>query len=149
MHRFACGSLLCFGLLSLGAFAQENRVIKVGVPVMRNRADRSVPGNIERDRLVAALNQEKPDKKLHIKIQAVALDGTTPDDVGPEAKQKNCDYVVYTTLVELRSSSDGAAGHDRNQSQWCVEHSEQSQRPSPRSRIPRNRGVQAISYRQP
>jgi hypothetical protein len=110
MRRFACGSLLCFGLLSLCAFAQENRVIKVGVPVMQNRADRSVPGNIERDRLVAALNQEKPDKKLHIKIQAVALDGTTPDDVGPEAKQKNCDYVVYTTLVELRSSSDPAMG---------------------------------------
>src|ERR1039457_221347 len=110
MQRFACGLLLCFCVLSFCAFAQENRVIKVGVPVMQNRADRSVPGNIERDRLVAALNQEKSDKKLHIKIQAVALDGTTPGDVGPEAKQKNCDYVVYTPLVELRSSSDPAMG---------------------------------------
>ncbi len=98
--------ILSLCLLSICAFAQENRVVRVGVAVMQNHAGRSVPGNIERDRLVAALNQEKRDKKLHIKIQGVPLDGMTPEDVGAEAQQKNCDYVVYTTLVELQASTD-------------------------------------------
>jgi hypothetical protein len=106
MHRIGCGLLLCFCLLSQWAFTQENRVVRVGVATMQNKAARSVPGNIERDRLVAALNQEKPDKKLHIKVQGVPLEGSTPDDVGDEAKQKNCDYVVYTALAELQASTD-------------------------------------------
>src|SRR5271157_268615 len=104
MYRSARALFLFLCLLSLCAFAQENRVIRVGVPIMKNLAGRSVPGNIERDRLVAALNQEKPDKKLHVKVQGVPLEGLTPEDIGDEAKQKNCDYVVYTTLIELRTA---------------------------------------------
>jgi hypothetical protein len=49
------------------ALPQEVRVIRVGVPVMKNDARRSVPVELERDRLVKALNDEKPDKKLHVK----------------------------------------------------------------------------------
>jgi hypothetical protein len=75
---------------------------------MQNRAGRSVSGSLERDRLVAALNQQKPDKKLHLKVQGVPLEGMTPEDAGAEAKDKKCDYVVYTTLVELRASNDPA-----------------------------------------
>ena len=109
MHRFMTrGLLLSLCLLSLCAFAQENHIVRVGVATMKNAAGLSVPGNLERDRLVAALNQQKPDKKLHIEVQGVPLDGITPDDVGAEAKDKKCDYVVYTTLVELRSSTDPA-----------------------------------------
>ena len=108
MYRSARALFLFLCLLPLCAFAQENRVIRVGVPIMKNLAGRSVPGNIERDRLVAALNQEKPDKKLHVKVQGVSIEGTTPEDIGDEAKQKNCDYVVYTTLIELQASSDPA-----------------------------------------
>jgi hypothetical protein len=93
-------------LISLCAFAQENRIIRVGVPTMKNQASRSVPGNMERDRLVAALNHQKPDKKQHLAVQGVPLDGTTAEEVGDEAKQKQCDYVVYTSLIELRTSTD-------------------------------------------
>jgi len=106
MNRSARALILSVCVLSVCTFAQENRVIRVGVPTMENRSGRGVPGNVERDRLVAALNGEKPDKKLHVKVQGVPLDGTTPDEVGAEAKQKNCDYVVYTTLTELRASTD-------------------------------------------
>jgi len=107
MYRLASRTLiLSFCLLGLHALAQENQVVKVGVPVMKNAAGRSVPGNLERDRLVAALNQLKADKKTHLKVQGIPLEGMTPDEVGDEAKQKNCDYVVYTTLVELQSSTD-------------------------------------------
>lgn len=109
MHRFMTPALvLTLCLLSLRGSAQENRIVVVGVATMKNAATLSVPGALERDRLVTALNQLKPDKKLHIKVEGVPLDGMTPDDVGAEAKDKKCDYVVYTTLVELRGSTDPA-----------------------------------------
>jgi hypothetical protein len=108
MQHCARALVLSACLLSVCAFAQENRIIRVGVPMMKNQAGRSVPGNLERDRLVKALNDEKPDKKLHIKILGVPLEGMPPDDVGAEARQKNCDYVVYTTLIELQASTDPA-----------------------------------------
>lgn len=95
-------------LLSLCALAQENRVVHVGVAVMQNKANRSVSGEMERDRLVALLNQEKPDKKLHIKVDAVPLNGLTPEEAADEATQKKCDYVVYTSLLELQSSIDSS-----------------------------------------
>ncbi len=107
MHRSSAWALvLLLCLLSLCALAQENRVVLVGVPLMKNAATRSVPSNLERDRLVSDLNQQKPDKKLHLAVRGVPLDGTTADEVAEEAKQKKCDFVVYTTLIELSTSSD-------------------------------------------
>jgi hypothetical protein len=107
MRRFVTAMfVLWFCMLSLGALAQENHVVRVGVAVMKNAASRSVSGSLERDRLVSDLNQMKPDKKTHIAVQGVALDGTSADEVADEAKQKKCDYVVYTSLLELRMSSD-------------------------------------------
>ena len=92
-------------LVSASVLAQENSV-RVGVAVMENYAGRSVPGNVERDRLVKALNQLKPDKKTHLKIEAIALSGSTADDVSSEAGEKKCQYVVYTRLTELRNQQD-------------------------------------------
>jgi len=85
---------------------QELRVIRVGVPVMKNGASRGVSGELERDRLVKALNDEKPDKKLHVRVQGVPLEGTDSRDVASEADEKKCDYIVYTTLVQLRTQGD-------------------------------------------
>jgi hypothetical protein len=90
------------------AFAQEQRVIRVGVAVMRNNANRSVPGELERDRLVKALNDEKPDKKLHLKVQGVALEGMNREDSASQGDENHCDYIVYTTLIELRTQGDPA-----------------------------------------
>lgn len=92
--------------LSLLVMGQENRVVRVGVATMKNSAGRSVPGDLQRDRLVSDLNQQKPDKKTHVALQAIPLDGTSPDEVADQAKQKKVDYVVYTTLIQLGLSSD-------------------------------------------
>jgi hypothetical protein len=92
--------------VSVLAFPQEQRVIRVGVPVMKNNSSRTVPITQARDRLVRSLNDEKPDKKLHVRVQGVALDGTSPDEVVSQGTAKNCDYVVYTTLIELRTQGD-------------------------------------------
>jgi len=116
MHRFTTRTLILSScLLSLCAMAQENRVIRVGVATMQSQAGQSISGNWGQDRLVAALNQQKPDKKQHIKLQGIALEGTGPEEVGNEAKQKNCDYVVYTHLVELQASTDNAMQQQQQQ----------------------------------
>jgi hypothetical protein len=95
--------LLVVCLVSLRAFAQQNRIVRVGVVTMQNRSNwPSAPVDVERDYLVTALEQEKPDKKLHVKVQVVPIEGTTSSDVEAEARQKNCDYVVYTTLVGIK-----------------------------------------------
>jgi hypothetical protein len=98
-------ALCAIVLVQLFCLAQEN-AIRVGVAVMQNNAGRSVPGNVERDRLVKAINQIKPNKKTNVKVQAIPLNGMTGDDVGEEAAQQKCQYVVYTTLTELRTQQD-------------------------------------------
>jgi hypothetical protein len=103
-ERLSCLVLLFMPLLCF-AQAQENTV-RVGVAIMQNRAGRSVPGNVERDRLVRAINQQKPDKKTHLKVQAVPLNASTSDEASAEAEQQKCQYVVYTTLIELRNQQD-------------------------------------------
>jgi hypothetical protein len=90
------------------AFSEQVRVIRVGVPEMKNSANRSVPSDLERDRLVRALNDEKTGKKLHLKVQGVPLNGTDPLDVISQAQAKNCDYIVFTKLLELRTQGDPA-----------------------------------------
>jgi len=85
--------------------AQENTVY-VGVAVMQNYAARSVPGNLAQARLITAINQIKPDKKTHLKVQAVALNASTDEEAAQEAEQKKCQYVVYTRLTELRTGAD-------------------------------------------
>ena len=77
-----------FGGLSILAFAQE-KVMRVAVAIMQNQASISVPGNLQRDRLVQALNRTQTDKSIHIKIQAVALDGMTANDVSDETEAKS------------------------------------------------------------
>ena len=127
MHRLMIRSLLLVLLGSAACMAQEN-MARVGVAIMQNEAGRSVSGIVERDRLVKAINQLKPDKKTHLKVEAIPLNGSNSDDLGDEAKQKNCQYVVYTRLTELRSQQDpyqhqaGAIETNPN-SQWSSQNS--------------------------
>ena len=133
-------ALLCavFGCMSILGFAQEN-AIRVGVAIMQNQAGRSVPGNLERDRLVAALNHMKPDKKTHVQVQGVPLDGMTANEASEEATAKKCSYVVFTILTELRNADDpyqhipGTVETNPN-SQWSHQNT-QAERMDPEFRV--------------
>lgn len=105
MRRLLIQAFLVSIVALPSCLAQEN-AIRVGVAVMQNNAGRSVPGNVERDRLVKAINQIKPNKKTNVKVQAVPLNGMTGEEVSEEAEQQKCQYVVYTTLTELRTAQD-------------------------------------------
>lgn len=138
VSRLAALLFIVFSCLSVLGFAQEN-AIRVCVAVMQNRAGRSVPGTVERDRLAHALNHSKPDKKTHLQMQGVPLDGMTVDEVSEEAASKKCAYVVYTTLTELRSSDDpyqhtpGTIETNPN-SQWSPPGNAEAQRMDPEYR---------------
>src|SRR5215469_3072792 len=108
LPRFARSSFSLLSLVVLTGLcthAQDNP-IRVGVAVMQNRSGRSVSGTLERDRLVQALNHMKPDKKTHVQVQAIPLDAMTTNEAEDEAASKNCAFVVFTTLTELRSPND-------------------------------------------
>ena len=138
---YQLGRRLCFLavlLVAVAGLAQENAV-RIGVALLQNQAGRAVPANVERDRLVKALNQLKPDKKTHVKVVGVPLDGMTPSEISEEAGQKNCQYVVYTTLTELRNADDpyqrppGTVETNPN-SQWSNQNS-RSERQDPEFRV--------------
>jgi hypothetical protein len=56
--------------------------------------------------LVQALNHMKPDKKTHVQVPAIPLEAMTTNEAEDEAASKNCAFVVFTTLTELRSADD-------------------------------------------
>ena len=63
MHRIAIRTLvisLC--LIALPALAQQNRVVRVGVAIMQSHTNPTITGDVGRNRLVTALDEEKPDK---------------------------------------------------------------------------------------
>jgi hypothetical protein len=103
-------------------------------------AGRAVPGNVERDRLVQALNHMKPDKKTHIQVQGVPLDGMTANEANDEAQAKKCAYVLFTTLTELRGVDDpyqrppGTVESNPN-SQWSMPGNSRGQRLDPEYRV--------------
>jgi hypothetical protein len=140
MRQFSIRAyLLMLVLVPIFSAAQEN-AIRVGVAVMQNQAGRSVSGTVERDRLVRAFNQMKPDKKTHVAVQGVPLDAMNFNDANDEAQAKKCAYVVLTTLTELRSADDpyqhtpGTVETNPN-SQWSMPGNARGQRLDPEFRV--------------
>jgi hypothetical protein len=87
----------------------EPRVLRIGIPPMDNTSSRSVSRQLQRDWLVRAF---QPDKKKKAKrpetqrFEAVPLESDSRGDALGEARDKHCDYVLFTTLVELREPGD-------------------------------------------
>src|ERR1035438_5634864 len=62
-------------LFCLPSFTQDKDAVRIGVAVLRSGTEK-VSVTEARDRLVKALNQQKPDKKLKLRVQAVALEAS-------------------------------------------------------------------------
>jgi hypothetical protein len=91
--------LLFFGvcLVSGFTFAQDNQV-RVGVTVLGSAS--GLTGEAGRDRLVKDLNKQKKSE-----VQAVPLTASAGDQISEEARQKNCQFVVFTTQTESHAES--------------------------------------------
>jgi len=90
--------LFCFP-----AFTQDKDAVRIGVAVLRSGTDK-VSVTEARDRLVKGLDQQKPDKKLKVRVQAVPLEASQGNVALAEAKEKNCQFVLFSHLTDLLTS---------------------------------------------
>ena len=92
--------------------ADQKHTIRVGIAAMTNRSGRQASPIWERDQLVRELQRKRTDRKSSIVIEAVSLDASSREDAGQEAAQKNCDYLVLTTMVDPRRGPGISGGLD-------------------------------------
>ena len=78
-------------------------MVRIGVAVLRSGTEK-VSVIDARDRLVKALNQQKPDKKLKLRVQAVPLDASEGRVALAEARGKDCQFILFSHLTDLLTS---------------------------------------------
>lgn len=81
-------------------------IVGVAEPTNQSRVTFNPPW--ERDTMVRLINELKPDKKANVLVRAVALSGTSLEEVGEDAQKQHCSYVVLTLATE----QNGVAGYD-------------------------------------
>src|SRR5208337_46960 len=93
--------------------AQENQVVRVGVTVLGGAI--GITPAAGRDRLVKALNKQKK-----AQVQAVPIEASGGDQVSAEAREKNCAFVVFTTVTEAHNEGGetGKPGQTTNIPQY-------------------------------
>jgi hypothetical protein len=79
--------------------ADQKQTIRVGIAATMNRSNRQVIPTWERDQLVRELQRLRSDRKSMVVLEAVSLQATAREDASPEAEEKDCQYVVLTTLL--------------------------------------------------
>lgn len=99
--------VVCFSCISALA-QQQPPVLRMGVTVLRSTAD-TVSLIEARDRLIDAINRQKPDKKLGTPLQAVALDAPSGPMAIVEAREKNCQFVLSTHLTNLATTYEASS----------------------------------------
>lgn len=92
--------------------ADQKQTIRVGIAAMANRSGRQANPVWERDQLLRELQRKRTDRKSSIVLEAVSLDSSSREDAGGEAAQKNCDYLVLTTMVDPRRGPGISGGPD-------------------------------------
>lgn len=102
-------TLVCFALFvlcfaSIPLLADDAAGTHVCVGVLQS-AGGSISGTVARDTLIKWLGKQKKGA-----VQPVPLDAAVPDEALAEAKQKNCEYVVTTNLVEDHTESGYSPG---------------------------------------
>ncbi|MEK6300954.1 MAG: hypothetical protein AABO41_09555 [Acidobacteriota bacterium] len=80
---------------SVAAVKQPGK-IRVGVVTIANKTDRSPSLYNLRSRLISNI--------IDADVDAVPLDSRTPAEIEAEAKQKSCDYILYTDIALLKTS---------------------------------------------
>ncbi|MBI2677247.1 MAG: hypothetical protein HYX28_00540 [Candidatus Koribacter versatilis] len=110
MRRIAVLLLLVSGFAT-ATWAQEKDEapkIRVCVAEIRNAAKRPVSLAMQRERLMKELNHSKAPKKAADKraIEALPMSGDSPATAEGAARDRRCDYLLYTTIAELRDAAD-------------------------------------------
>src|SRR5438874_2335836 len=122
--RSTCVALLSLTLLTASLTAQtggvspkstpdqKEHVVRVGIAIMMNQSRRAVSPRWERDQLVRDLRDLRKDRKSSLVIEAIPLDASSQEDAGLEASQKDCQYFVLTTLLDVARGPGISVGPD-------------------------------------
>ena len=84
------------------AQAKRPGAIRVGVVAINNKTDRSPSTDSVRAALIGSINSGN--------IEAVPIDSTSASAIEAEAKQKGCDYILYTDIAQLKKSGSKVGG---------------------------------------
>jgi len=77
--------------------AKPAGVIRVGVVQINNKTDRAVSGESLRERLVNEIQGNG--------VEAVGLNAASSGEAEAEAKAKQCDFILYTDIAALKTST--------------------------------------------
>ncbi len=100
MYRVAiCAIFVALCLASIPILAEDNAGPHLCVGVLEG-AGGQISGTVARDTLIKHLNKQKKPP-----LTSVPLESSLPDEALAEAKQKACEYVVTTNLVEAHTAS--------------------------------------------
>lgn len=77
-------------------------VIRIGVVQINNRTNNAVSTEALRERLISSIASSN--------IEAVPLNASSPSEADPEAKAKQCDFVLYTDIASMKLSAAKALG---------------------------------------
>jgi hypothetical protein len=101
-QRIVRSLFLVFCLISGFSFAQNDQVARVGVTALGSAT--GITGATGREQLVKILNKQKK-----AQVQAVPIDASVGDKISAEAREKNCMFLLLTTLTEAHGEG-GASG---------------------------------------
>ncbi|MDT7603164.1 MAG: hypothetical protein QOF61_1161 [Acidobacteriota bacterium] len=91
------------GMNSSGATgAKQPGAIRIGVVRVGNKTTQSIDAGNLRSVLIASIMEGS--------VEAIPLNETAPDAAQAEAKQKNCDYVLFTDISTLKQSTANKIG---------------------------------------
>ncbi|HVG30136.1 MAG TPA: hypothetical protein VM864_10585 [Pyrinomonadaceae bacterium] len=82
--------------------AKRPGVVRVGVVRVGNKTTQSLDAGNLRGTLIAAISEGS--------VEAIPLDESVPDAAQAEAKQKECDYVLFTDVSGLKQSAANKIG---------------------------------------
>lgn len=82
--------------------AKDPNSVRIGIAVVNNRTERSFSESALRDRLINFLDDQG--------VDAVSLGGGGTADIAGEAKSKQCDFILFTDVVNLKQSGGGKLG---------------------------------------
>jgi hypothetical protein len=80
--------------------SDQRRTLRVGIALMSNRSGRQASPSWERDQLVRELERKRTDRKSSVILEVISLQASSREDARAEAAQKNCEYLVLTTMVD-------------------------------------------------
>ncbi|MEJ7617936.1 MAG: hypothetical protein WKF30_13460 [Pyrinomonadaceae bacterium] len=87
---------------AIAATPKGASLMRVGIVAINNRTERSISEGALRDRLIDFFDDHG--------VDAISLTPASPADLAAEAKSKQCDFILYTDIVNLKQAGASKLG---------------------------------------